>query len=203
MIPGKPSRFQNIQLWHGENGHPWEPSSSVKQIEDVLSRGYPEVRFTRPLLAHDLHYKFDESYSLQWLEDRYIQFIAPGSLIVGISLGGLLAAKIQELHPELNLSIFALVAPTSSGNVKLEKPVDHRVSLYSTVADEVIKGHCEDWPKFASHSFDVPWLQHNIDLAKYACCYLISCYMRGLNMRHEVETLFPAAPPDTGELYTV
>jgi len=74
------------------------------------------------------------------------------------------------------------------------------VALDSTSADAVIKGRCENWHELTDLAFDVPWLMHDIDPAKYTVCYLISCYLRGLDMRDEVENLFPKMerPNDKG-----
>ena len=192
------SHFKDIYLFHELGG---SPEGTVAKLEQVLSRGYPEVKFHRPNFPHSTPFiKAEDSF--HFLEEGWSSFINPGSLLVGISLGGLLAAKLQEVHPEFNLSVFALVAPTSYGEVKLEQKMSNRVALYSTLADPIIKGRCENWPELTDQAFDVPWLMHDVDMAKYACCYLISCYMRGLDMQYEVETLFPE-PKDIGdEQYT-
>jgi len=207
------SNFRDVHFFHGLGG---SPEGSVALLEKILRHGFPDICYHRPLLPHSKIKKSEDPVegnltwfgkdlapaeeTLAWLENQYLPFIAPGSLIVGISMGGLVAAKLQELHPELDLSVFSIVAPTNADVVKLERKIPNRVALFSS-ADQVVKDRC-NWSEFSDLAFDVPWLMHDVDPAKYTLCYLISCYLRGLDMTHEVETLFPEPPAeDLNEQY--
>jgi pimeloyl-ACP methyl ester carboxylesterase len=192
------SRFQDIYLLHGKGG---SPDGTVAKLEKILRDGYPNVKMSRPLLPHhDILVPAENS--LAWLDERFLPFIIPGALLVGVSMGGLLAAKLQELHPQANFSVFAVVAPTSLDKVHLEKKMPNRVALYSSSADEVIRGRCENWPELTDQAFDVPWLAHDVDIAKYRVAFLLSCYLKGLDMQQEINDLFPSIFEDsTDETY--
>ena len=195
MAP-RSTHFQDVCFLHGRG----EGANALKKIQELIQRNHKKPTYSTPLLPH-ADPKVAAETSLEWME-RFVPFLTPGMLMIGVNLGGLLAAKIQENHPELDLSVFALVAPTSCDGVRLEKKMNKRVVLYSTAADASIKGHCEDWPEFTDQAFDVSWLMHDIDLARYSIAYLITCYMKGWNIAHQVETLFPAPPIDDNSLYT-
>jgi pimeloyl-ACP methyl ester carboxylesterase len=187
------SYFKNVYIFHGKGGN---PDGTAGQLEQILSHAFPTTNFMCPRLPHsDPKVTADES--LDWLQNQFVPFINPGSLVVGISMGGLVASKLQELYPAL-IDTFNLVTPTSADGVKLERRMYKRVALYSSTADPMIQGRCENWPELTHLAFDVPWLVHDVDLAKHACCYLISCYMRGHDMKQEVETLFPESPDPSG-----
>jgi hypothetical protein len=188
------SKFRDVYFFERRG------SLDAAEVKRIISHGYPDVQFALPLLPHSdraedlLHYA-------DWLIKRQLPpFVAPDSLIVGLSLGGLIAAKLQELHPRMNLSVFSVGAPTSYGGVKLEKKMSNRVSLYSQT-DEFTRDRCENWPELTEEAFDVPWLGHGVRTSTYTVCYLLSCYLRGLNIRHEVETLIPDPKEDGNEWY--
>jgi hypothetical protein len=163
------------------------------------------MKFHRPLLPHaDTDVK--AASSLDWAVLQYRKEILPNSLIVGIGLGGLIATRLQELSPHLDLSVVALAAPTSEDDVavSMQHPFfpalaiccqqTNLVSMYSSADDET-KGR-DNWKDFTPWSFDMPMLQyHDINLCKYAVCYLISRYIQGRNMAEEVPNLFPLEPP--------
>lgn len=193
MAPRLPqARFRDVCFVHERGG---APDGTVKRLQDLIERSYRRVTYNRPLLPHTNPGVRAEA-SLEWM-DNFTPFLPPGVLLVGIGLGGLLAAKLQEMHPELNLSVFAIAAPTSADFVQLEKKTDQRVALYSTAAGT----DGANWPEFTDQAFDVPWLVHDIGPAKYSVAYLLACYMRGWNIDKQVRTLFPDPAPDNGGIY--
>jgi hypothetical protein len=113
------------------------------------------------------------SGSVEYLRDLGIP---DGALLVGISLGGLVAAKLQESErPDLH--VFCINSPTWVVDTELHVRMKHRVSLYCS-SDEVIAGRTEDWLLLAE-AYDIPWLKgHDIDPHKCALARLISCYIQ-------------------------
>jgi pimeloyl-ACP methyl ester carboxylesterase len=185
------ARFKEVCLIHERGG---APDGIVQRLQELLERNYKKISYNRPLLPHsNPHIRAERS--LEWM-DNFTPFLPRGILLVGIGLGGLLAAKIQEMHPELDLSVFAVCAPTELDFVKLEKKVDKRAALYSSVMRE-----CRNWPEFSSQAFDVPWLAFNPNPVKHSVAYLLACYLRGWNIEKQVRTLFPEPAPDKGEIY--
>ena len=86
--------------------------------------------------------------------------IPPRALVIGISLGGLVAAKVQEAgRPDL--AVVCISSPTWADLVSLEQSVGNRTAIYSS-ADTVIAGRTSEWQRLA-RAYDVPWLTHNTD----------------------------------------
>ncbi len=196
-LPPNPTRFANVYLFHGKGG---SPDGAVLNLEAILQHAYYDVRFKRPCLPHRMPDVTAEE-SLDYVVLQYRNTMLPNSLIVGIGLGGLLAVRLQELSPHLDLSVFAINAPTSENEVKISSihPLfaaapnllqSNLVALYSSL-DKEIKGRV-NWSDFTPWAFDMPMLRyHDTDLCKYAVCYLISRFMQGRDMTTEVNNLFP------------
>jgi pimeloyl-ACP methyl ester carboxylesterase len=104
--------------------------------------------------------------------------IEPGALLVGISLGGLVAAKLQETGRE-DLHVICISSPTSADGVELQRRLPHRLALYSS-RDEVIAGRTSRWPVLAE-AHDLPWLSHDTDTHKEALARLIVPYLGDSN----------------------
>jgi len=86
-----------------------------------------------------------------------------GAAIVGVSLGGLVAALAQERTGRPGL-VIAISSPTSYGDVSLveyDRGSHRRIALYGS-HDPVIAGRVEDWPRLADAQ-DLPWLDHDTD----------------------------------------
>jgi pimeloyl-ACP methyl ester carboxylesterase len=185
-LPPTAARFANVYLFHGKGG---SPDGSVLSLEAILQHAYYDIRFERPLLPHtDPEVKAEAS--LDWAVLQYRKQIVPNSLIIGISLGGLIAARLQELSPQLNLSVIPLMSPTWADNVRVEEKWAKRVAFYSS-EDKQIEGRT-NWPAYAQ-AFDLPMLRyHDVKVCKFAICYLISRYIAGpCDMAYEVNHLFP------------
>ena len=164
-------RFTAVYLLHGKGG--W-PGGSVLQLEGLLRKFCPEPRYVRPSLPHGRE-KGEQSAerSLDFLEELAIE---PAALLVGISLGGLVAAKLQETGRE-DLHVICISSPTWADGVTLEKRVSHRLAIYSS-QDNVIAGRTSRWPDLAD-AHDLPWLTHDTDAHKEALARLIVAYMVG------------------------
>ena len=132
--------FSAIYLLHGKGG---SPKGSVWQLEVELRVCQPNQNYVRPLMPHTDPAVLP-SVSVQHLRS----FDVPeGALIVGVSLGGLVAAKLQEMdRPDLH--VICISSPTHADDTELTRRMEHRVSIYSSV-DEVIAGRTERWPELA------------------------------------------------------
>jgi pimeloyl-ACP methyl ester carboxylesterase len=177
--------FGNIFLLHGKGG---SPDGSVKQLEEVLRRTNLEGRaaarsalFHRPRLLHSNPIVSAEDS----LADLHTREIPKDSAVIGVSLGGLLAAKLQEEGRE-DLHVICISSPTWADGVRLEKRMPNRVAIYSST-DEVIAGRTADWPKLA-RAFDLGWLTHDTDAHKLALAQLATAYLDGDNLQQTIQT---------------
>lgn len=162
--------FPVVYLLHGTGG---SPDGSVKQLEAELRGCAPEQVYVRPIMPHS-DPTAAPSVSVSYLRDLGIP---EGSLIIGLSLGGLVAAKLQEAErPDLH--VFCINSPTWAGDTELHVWMKHRVSLYSS-GDKVIAGRTEDWPLLAAEAHDVAWLDgHNTDPHCRVLAHVIDCYLQ-------------------------
>jgi hypothetical protein len=157
-------------LLHGLGG---TPNGSVLQIEIELVNLGHSLTYVRPLLPHADRDALP-SASVQFLRNRPVPH---GALVVGISLGGLVGAKLQELErPDLH--VFCINSPTWASDTELMRRMNERVSLYSS-SDSVIAGRTEKWPELAE-AYDLPWLSgHDTDPHKHALALILSGYLSG------------------------
>src|SRR6266568_5170308 len=170
-------RFPAVYLLHGLGG---SPNGSVSQLEAELRICEPEQNYVRPLMPHC------DPRGPAWASVLHLRNIGVpnGLLIVGVSLGGLVAAKLQELErPDLH--VVCISSPTFADEVELAKRMVHRVALYSS-ADEVIAGRTGKWPELAD-AYDLPWLDHDTDKHKKALGKILCGYLEGRDIARELE----------------
>jgi pimeloyl-ACP methyl ester carboxylesterase len=162
-------RYTSIYLLHGKGG--W-PGGSVLQLEALLRQSFPEPRYERPSLPHGREKGVQAAErSVDFLRELLIE---PGALLIGISLGGLVAAKVQETGRE-DLHVICISSPTWADGVELQRRLPHRLALYSS-EDDVITGRTSRWPDLAE-ARDLPWLSHDTDAHKEALAGLIVPYI--------------------------
>ena len=158
-----------VYLVHGKGG---SPNGTVLKLQDCLQEGWPHLKYFRPALPHGDPTIPAES-SVDFLRNMRLE---PGSVVIGVSLGGLVAAKLQE-QSRPDLHVICISSPTWADGVKLERWVTNRVALYSS-ADEVIADRIADWPVLAdAHQFE--WLTHDTDRHLDALTRFIGSYIRG------------------------
>jgi predicted esterase YcpF (UPF0227 family) len=161
-------KFSAVYLLHGMGG---SPNGSVLQLETELRRCAPNQIYVRPPMPHS-DAAVAPSVSVSHLRELAVP---QGALIIGISLGGLAAAKLQETG-RADLRVICINSPTWAGDVELRHRMDHRVSLYCS-GDEVIAGRTEKWPQLAA-AYDLPWLTgHNTDSHKHALASILNDYL--------------------------
>jgi hypothetical protein len=155
---------ENIFLFHGKGG---SPGGSVLQLEELLRGRFPRTRFVRPALLHgDPEVTAEAS-----LERLRVLEIPNGSAVIGISLGGLVATKLQESGRD-DLHVICISSPTWADGVTLSQRMTRRLAFYSSL-DSVIKGRTDNWPQLAQ-AYDLPWLTYDTDKRKEALSYIIA-----------------------------
>jgi pimeloyl-ACP methyl ester carboxylesterase len=172
-------KLEHIFLLHGKGG---SPEGSVLSLEQCLRPRSPQTVFHRPLLLHaDGAVLAEDS-----LADLRRREIPPQSLVIGVSLGGLLAARLQETGRE-DLSVICVNSPTWVDAVRLERRLRNRVAFYSS-HDEVIAGRTAEWPQLAL-AFDLPWLTHDTSEHARPLAELIWAYLEGKSVEEAIREL--------------
>jgi hypothetical protein len=162
-------RFERVYLLHGKGG---SPNGSVFQLEQLLKPKFPETEFVRLLMPHS-DPGLPAEASVEFL--RQVQ-LERGAMVIGVSLGGLVAAKLQEEGRE-DLIVICVSSPTWADAVRLTRKMPNRVVLFGT-HDDVIAGRTADWPNLAdTHEFE--WLTHDTDRHKHRIAAIIESYVEG------------------------
>lgn len=160
-----------VWLLHGKGG---SPAGTVSKIETVLELHWPGLEFVRPMLPHH-----DPSVRAEESVDFLLQQAIPSNaLVLGVSLGGLVAARLQELGRS-DLQVIAISSPTSADGVKLQSNPPRRLAFYSS-GDRVINDRVSAWPELASVQRDFDWLTHSTDQHLREIVRLVSWYIEGM-----------------------
>jgi pimeloyl-ACP methyl ester carboxylesterase len=165
-------------LLHGRGGR---PTGSVFQLEECLRQHFPSASFQRPQLLHGDPQVLAEE-SLRELEKLPLP---ENSIVIGVSLGGLIAARLQETNRP-DLRVYCVSSPLWVEGVQLQTKPLHRIAFYSS-QDEVISGRVQNWPQFAQ-AWDIPWLSHDTDRHKQQIAELISASLR----EEDIDALLPS-----------
>jgi hypothetical protein len=137
------------------NGH--SPGGPVEKLQAVLEQHWPGLNFIYP----DIPFRDSRSPAEVALGELLRRPIPEGSLLVGQGLGGLVAAKLQELVHH-DLQIIAISSPTWADEVTLERRAERRIAFYSS-QDPIIRARVANWPQLTSFSQDLNWLDQNTD----------------------------------------
>ena len=113
-----------VYLLHGKGG---SPNGTVKQLAEVLEPRWPQLTFFRPEMAHH-----DPEALAEASVEQLVEMDLPrNALLVGVSLGGTVAAMLQEKGRE-DLHVMAVSSPTWADGVVLRQRPQRRVGLYSS-----------------------------------------------------------------------
>ena len=103
--------IQAVYLLHGKGG---SPEGTVRKLQTILEQHWPGLDFICPALPHR-----DPNIPAEVSVQHLLQLQIPqGSLLVGISLGGLVAARLQEVGRQ-DLQVVAISSPTWADGVTL------------------------------------------------------------------------------------
>src|SRR5438270_433980 len=111
-----------VYLLHGKGG---SPNGTVAKLQESLQRDWPELKCFRPALPHGAP-TVPTEVSVEFLRNFPLE---TGSLVIGVSLGGLVAAKLQE-ESRSDLHVICVSAPTWADGVRLLRRAEHRVTFY-------------------------------------------------------------------------
>jgi pimeloyl-ACP methyl ester carboxylesterase len=160
-------------LIHGKGG---SPDGSSFELEKLLRLDFPTASFDRPRLPHADSSVLAED-SLAYAATLPIPAAA---YVIGISLGGLIAARLQESsRPDLN--VICVSSPTWADGVRIQQKLPNRLALYSSF-DQVIGARVSQWPELAQ-ARDLPWLTHDTKAHKAHLVPLISAWVRANEKR--------------------
>jgi hypothetical protein len=178
------SRFSTVVFLHDREDN---PDGHVGELTRILSESHPNVRFLRPSLP---------TGGFLAVAAALFPLFVPNSLMVGIGSGGLFAVAMQERFPALNLSVCAINSSPEQDELAYPWTTAKayslgRVILYSSQYEPLRGKQPEQWSKYCDLVFDVPWLSGGVQKAFYSTSYLISTFMRGLNMAKEVASIQP------------
>ena len=158
-----------IYLLHGKGG---SPNGTVAKLQDCLQQDWPKLKYIRPALPHG-DPTVPAEVSVEFLRNLPLE---TGSLVIGVSLGGLGAAKLQE-ESRPDVHVICISSPTWADGIRLLRRAKHRIAFYSA-ADEVITDRIENWPQLAE-AYEFPWLDHDTDKHLGPLTRLIGSYLCG------------------------
>jgi predicted esterase YcpF (UPF0227 family) len=171
--------FLAVYLFHGKGG---SPSGTVSLLEKSFADLFPGTRMVRPELPHH-DPELPAERSLRFVEDLEMP---RNSLVIGVSLGGIVAARVQETSRQ-DLQVICISSPTWADAVRLDKKMPNRVALYSSY-DDVIAGRTAEWPQLAE-AHDLPWLTHQTDAHIPKLHELVKAYVHGDDLAEVVARL--------------
>lgn len=169
--------MNTIYLFHDRGVGP----ETLQKLEEILRNALPDTNYVAPYLPHThTGISAEDSYNRVNSKFRF----PVGSVIIGVGLGGLIAAKIQETaRPDLK--IVAIAAPTQEDKVILEKKIPGRLALYST-KDDLIKPNT-NWELFSFEAHDyTPLMFHNVEDNNYMLAFLVKTWLEGKSVEKEL-----------------
>ncbi len=171
--------MKQVYLFHGKGG---SPKGTVSKIEPLLREVHAGFLYHRVLLPHH-DPNVPAEHSVQYLQDFSLP---PNAWLIGISLGGLVAAKLQEEgRPDLHVA--AISSPTWADGVRLQSKPENRLAIYSS-NDEVIAPRTADWPNLAE-AYNFAWLTHDTDAHKERLCKLLNLWLDSKPLAEAAQSL--------------
>jgi pimeloyl-ACP methyl ester carboxylesterase len=111
-----------------------------------------------------------------------------GSMLVGVSLGGLVAAKLlQDQRPDL--TVVTLASPTHANGLSLTTRITPNLyALYSH--NDSVLGDRTNWGDFTLDHADVEWMaDHSIDPQKSSVAFVLADFIEHGSFRESVDLI--------------
>ena len=183
------SRFKGHYLLHDRG-----TSEDVERLATIMAKKLDvnDTFFKIPQPPYEFKEDASALESYRWMRQYLLPEVPNNSLVIGIGLGGLLAARLQEEFPAKDLSVIALNSPTVEGLIELQNIVFNRVAIYSSFYSPLMG--CCNWPRFTPQAYDVPWLMHGVKNTKYGLAYLLTAYMQTEDLSADVAEFMDSVP---------
>jgi pimeloyl-ACP methyl ester carboxylesterase len=127
-------------------------------------------------------------------EEYYAEVVASadkfprGSMLVGVSLGGLVAAKLLQDHRP-DLTVVTLASPTHADGLSLAKRITPNLYAMYSHNDPVV-GDRTNWADFTINHADVDWMaDHGIDPQKSSVAFVLSDFIEHGDFRESVDLI--------------
>ncbi len=175
----------HVSFLHGKGG---SSNGTIRLLRDAL---LPILNKPPQIALLDFPSTTADEYFAGML--AAVERFPTGSMLVGVSLGGLVAAKLLQDHRP-DLTVVTLASPTYADGVNLTKRITPRLYALFSHNDPVI-GDRANWGDFAADHADVPWMaDHNLDPQKHRVALLLSDLIEHWNFRSAVKQVEPGIP---------
>ena len=172
----KKGYMHSIFFLHGKGG---SSEGSVKSLKDALA-----INSCTSITLLD----FPSTTAQDYYTAAVLFDFPKDSLLVGVSLGGLIAAKLlQDIRPDL--TVVTLASPTYSDDLFLKKQITPNLyALYSH--NDPVVGDRTDWENFTTNYADIPWMaDHNIDSQRYSIASVLSDFIENGDFKEAVNSV--------------
>jgi pimeloyl-ACP methyl ester carboxylesterase len=111
-----------------------------------------------------------------------------GSMLVGVSLGGLVAAKLLQDHRP-DMTVVTLASPTHADGLSLTKRITPNLyALYSH--NDPVVGDRTNWADFTDDNADMDWMaDHRIDPHKSSVAFVLADFIDHGSFRESCELI--------------
>jgi hypothetical protein len=165
-----------IHIFHDRGQDP----EDLQQFALLLERSLPQTSYDLPILPHfNTGVKTEDSFRLIAQRNHFHS----GTIIIGIGLGGLLAAKLQEIQ---DLTVIAIAAPTQWDGVKLRTKNRNRLAVYSSHDENIMP--FTNWLDYTDDAFECsPLMFHDISDNRYKLALVVKQYLQGGDYKNEAD----------------
>ena len=170
--------IEHVFFLHGQGG---SSNGTIRLLRDAMLPCLSD--FQRMMLLDFPSTTADEYYAA-----IVAAHFPPGSMLIGVSLGGLVAAKLLQDHRP-DLTVVTLASPTYADSLALTKRITANLyALYSS-SDPVIAGRT-NWGNFTNDHADMDWMSdHRIDPHKSSVAFVLADFIDHGSFRESCELI--------------